>query len=184
MLEALYEKKRVQLIIGFGIGILFGFLLDKGGVTKYTFILNQLLLKEFRVFKIIATAVITGMIGLYTLVTLNYTELHLKPCRVRAIIIGGFIFGVGFAVLGYCPGTAAGAMGTGSLHGMIGVVGIMVGAGIFATVYPKIRETFIRKNDMGAVTIPELLHLNPWIVILPLSLLLFFLMYLLEMSGL
>ncbi len=184
MLEALHKKKRVQLIIGFGIGIVFGFLLDKGGVTEYSLILNQLLLKDFRVFKIIATAVITGMIGLYVLVTLDYAELHPKPCRVRAILSGGLIFGAGFALLGYCPGTAAGAMGTGSLHAMIGVVGIMIGAGVFASVYPRIRETFIHENEMGPVTIPELLHLNPWIVMLLLSLLFLLLMYLTESVGL
>jgi hypothetical protein len=62
MLKILHENTNLQLSIGLLTGILFGFLLQKGGVTKYDVIINQLLLIDFTVVKIMLSAVITGML--------------------------------------------------------------------------------------------------------------------------
>ncbi|MGA1824279.1 MAG: YeeE/YedE thiosulfate transporter family protein, partial [bacterium] len=132
MLDTLYRKKNCQRIIGLIIGIAFGFLLHKGRVTHYDVIIGQLLLKDFTVVKIMLTAVITGMIGIYILKSLGLAHLHIKPGSFGSSVIGGLIFGVGFGLLGYCPGTLAGAVGQGSLDALFGgVAGIMIGAGLF-----------------------------------------------------
>jgi len=183
MLEELYNKKKKQLFIGFLIGVGFGFLLDRGGATDFNIIVNQLLLKDFRVLKIIFTAIITGMIGVHLIVKYLPPKLQPKPCRWKPIVIGGLIFGVGFAVLGLCPGTAAGAMGTGAIHAIFGVLGMLLGAGIFASVYTHI-EDFMVDSDMGPVTIPESLNVNKWLLILAFSIVLATVMYLLERAGL
>jgi len=62
MFKTLHTKNNIQLMIGLFIGILFGFLLQKGGVTKYDVIIGQLLLTDFTVVKIMLSAVITGML--------------------------------------------------------------------------------------------------------------------------
>lgn len=62
MFKILHAKNNIQLIIGLFIGILFGFLLQKGGVTKYDVIIGQLLLIDFTVVKIMLSAAITGML--------------------------------------------------------------------------------------------------------------------------
>ena len=62
MLKKIHGKKSIQLMIGFFTGILFGFLLQKGGVTKYDVIIGQLLLIDFTVVKIMLSAVVTGML--------------------------------------------------------------------------------------------------------------------------
>ena len=62
MLKILHENTNLQLSIGLLTGILFGFLLQKGGVTKYDVIIDQLLLTDFTVVKIMLSAVITGML--------------------------------------------------------------------------------------------------------------------------
>ena len=67
MIETLRSKKEIQLVIGLIIGLLFGFLLQKGGVTDYDVILGQLLLTDFTVIKVMLSAVITGMLGVYLL---------------------------------------------------------------------------------------------------------------------
>ncbi|MEF8835107.1 MAG: YeeE/YedE thiosulfate transporter family protein [Candidatus Thermoplasmatota archaeon] len=182
MWEELYENRRKQLLLGFLIGVGFGFLLDRGGATDFNIIVNQLLLKDFRVLKIIFTAIITGMIGVHLIVRYLPPDLQPKPCRWRPIIIGGLIFGAGFAILGLCPGTAAGAMGTGAVHAVFGVIGMLLGAGIFASVYPYILD-LMSDSDMGPVTIPDSLGVNPWWVILAFSLILVTVMYLLETAG-
>ncbi len=183
MLEELYKKKRKQLLLGFLIGIGFGFLLDRGGATDFNIIVNQLLLRDFRVLKIIFTAVITGMIGVHLIVRYLPPELQPKPCQWKPIIIGGLIFGVGFAILGLCPGTATGAMGTGAVHAVFGVIGMLLGAGIFASVYTHI-EDFMGESDLGPVTIPESLSINAWWIILTFSIVLIAIMFFLERVGL
>lgn len=62
MLKILYQNTNLQLFIGLLTGILFGLLLQKGGVTKYDVIINQLLLIDFTVVKIMLSAVVTGML--------------------------------------------------------------------------------------------------------------------------
>lgn len=183
MLEELYKKRRKQLLLGFLIGVGFGFLLDRGGATDFNIIVNQLLLKDFRVLKIIFTAIITGMIGVHLIVKYLSPDLQPKPCRWKPIIIGGLIFGAGFAILGLCPGTAAGAMGTGAVHAVFGVIGMLLGAGIFASVYPYVLD-FMSDTDMGPVTIPDILGINAWWVIVVFSAILISVMYFLETVGL
>lgn len=170
---------------GLAFGIVFGFLLQKGGVTKYDVILGQLLLTDFTVLKIMLSAVITGMLGIYLMKSLGWVELQPKSGSVGMNVIGGLIFGIGFAVLGYCPGTIAGAIGNGFLDAMIGgVIGIWIGAGIFAAVYPKLRKGILTKGDYGDITLPRLLKVNDWIVVIPAAILIFLVLFWIESSGL
>ena len=185
MLKSLHENKKIQLIIGLIIGIFFGFFLQKGGVTNYNIIIGQLLLTDFTVFKVMLSAVIVGMLGVYLLRSLGYAQLHPKPGSLGATVIGGLIFGVGFAVLGYCPGTVAGAVGQGFLDALFGgIVGMLIGAGLFASMYPKLQKKILHKGYFGEVTFPELLKVNPWFVIIPLAIVLTALLFWMESIGL
>ena len=185
MLKALHEKKGLQLVIGLIIGILFGFLLQKSGATKYHIILGQLLLTDFTVVKIMLSAVITGMLGVHLLRSLGLVQLHPKPGSIGVSIIGGLIFGAGFAVLGYCPGTIAGAVGQGSIDSLIGGVGgILLGSWIFAVAYPRLQKTVLSKGDFGELTLPKLFRVNPWVVVLPAAIILIALLVLIERAGL
>lgn len=181
MLTNLHSKKGVQLVIGLIIGIIFGFLLQKGGVTRYDIILGQLLLKDFTVVKIMLTAVVTGMIGIYFLKSFGLVQLHPKPGSVGMNIIGGLLFGVGFALLGYCPGTAMGAVGSGYMDALAGgLTGMIIGSIIFAAIYPKISKTILQKGYFGEITFPELLKMKPWSVVTIFSVLIVLLLYFLE----
>ncbi|MBN1670376.1 MAG: YeeE/YedE family protein [Kiritimatiellae bacterium] len=185
MLESLHARKRLQLVLGLLSGIVFGFLLHKGGVTKYDVILGQLLLADFRVLKVMLSAVVVGMVGVHLLKSLGWVRLHPKPGSVGATVIGGLIFGAGFAVLGYCPGTVAGAVGNGCLDALTGgMTGMLIGAGLFAALYGRLRNTVLRKGDFGDVTLPRLLKVNEWGVVLPLTACLILVLLALEKSGL
>lgn len=167
MLTAFHSKKGPQLLLGLGMGMVFGFLLQKGGLTNYDVIIGQLLLDDFTVVKVMLTAVVIGMPGVYLLKTLGLGQLHPKPGSFGTSVIGGLIFGVGFGILGYCPGTLAGAVGQGYLSALVGgVVGILIGAGLFAAMYPKLEGSILHKGDFGELTFPRLLKVSPWIVVI------------------
>jgi hypothetical protein len=185
MLEAIRSNRGTQLGAGLIIGILFGFLLQRSGVTKYDVILEQLLLTDFTVVKVMLSAVITGMLGVHLLKSLGLIRLHPKPGSLGSSVVGGLIFGVAFAILGYCPGTIAGAVGQGSLDAAIsGTAGILVGTGLFATVYPKLQKPILMQGDFGTLTLPELFRVNAWAVVVPTAILLTLLLVLLERAGL
>jgi hypothetical protein len=184
MLESLRSNHRVQLAIGLFIGIIFGFLLQKGGVTRYEVIVGQILLADFTVFKVMASAVITGMIGVHLLRSLGMVKLHPKPGSFGSSALGGLIFGVGFALLGYCPGTIAGAVGQGSVDALLGGVGgILFGVGIFAGAYPRLQEMVLKRGEFGDVTFPEILGVNPWAVVIPGVMILLGLLFWVEEMG-
>lgn len=166
MLTSLHANKKAQILLGLLFGIVFGFLLQKGGVTNYDVIIGQLLLTDFTVLKVMLSAVIVGMIGFHLLKHFGHVELHAAEGTVGSNVIGGLIFGAGFALLGYCPGTVAGAVGSGALDALFGgMIGLLIGAGIFARLYPRLKTRVLAYGPFPARTVPELLHQNVWIVI-------------------
>jgi hypothetical protein len=185
MLKTLHGKESLQLGIGFVMGILFGFLLQKGGVTNYNVIIGQLILSDFTVVKIMLSAMVTGMIGVHLLRSLGLAKLHPKPGAFGSVVIGGLIFGVGFALLGYCPGTLAGAVGQGSLDALFGgIVGILIGAGLFAEFFPKLDKKLLSKGYFGEMTWPQLLKVNPWGIVIPIAFGVIALLFWIEDAGL
>ena len=168
MFEKLHRSRRAQLWLGLLTGIAFGFLLQKGGVTRYDVIMGQLLLTDFTVLKIMLTAMTTGMVGIYAMRSLGLARLNPKPGSVGSSVVGGLIFGIGFATLGYCPGTVAGAVGNGYLDALAGgAVGILMGAAVFAHFFPRLDRWVLNWGNVGTITLPELLKVSAWIVIVP-----------------
>jgi hypothetical protein len=184
MFKTFHARKSIQLGVGLLLGIPFGFLLQKAGVTRYDVIIGQLLLTNFMVVKVMLSAVVTGMIGVHLLRSFGLAALHPKPGSFGSSVIGGLIFGVGFALLGYCPGTIAGAVGQGSLDGLFGgMAGILLGAGLFAEAYPRLDRFVLRKADFGELTLPQLFKVNPWVIVFPVSIGIVLFLFWIERAG-
>jgi len=184
MLQGLHGRKGLQFVLALLAGMAFGFLLQKGGVTEYDVITGQLLLKDFTVVKVMLSAVIVGSLGIHLLRSLGLARLHPKPGSLGSSALGGLVFGAGFATLGYCPGTVAGAVGSGALDALFGgVVGILLGAGLFSKAYTGMSRGVMLKADFGDRTIPRALGVNPWVVVLPACVLMAAILWLLESAG-
>ena len=183
MLKMFREKRSLRLLTALVVGLLFGFLLQKGGATDYRVLVNQLLLRDFTVLKIIFSAIVVGSLGFQLLLRVGLVDPSIKPLKPKPIIIGGLIFGAGFALLGYCPGTLAGAIGSGSIHALLGAVGMVAGSSVFANLYPKFKN-FIEKGDRGKITIPDLIKVDVGLVIFFVDILLFSTMILIELNNL
>ena len=147
-----------RLMAGVLFGLAFGVLLQKGGVGKFNVLIGQLLLQDFTVAKVMLTAIVVGMIGVLTLHHFGQVNLHLKPTRLGANVIGGLLFGAGFALLGYCPGTAAAALGQGSWDALFGMAGLVAGSWMFAELSAWLKGTVEKWGDLGKVQLPDLLH--------------------------
>ena len=147
-----------KLIAGVIFGLAFGFLLQKGGVGKFNILIGQLLLQDWTVAKIMLTAIVVGMVGVFALHHFAKVNLHIKPTRIGSNIIGGLLFGAGFALMGYCPGTAAAALGQGSWDALFGMAGLIAGSWIFAEFSAHLKKTVDKWGDLGKVLLPDLLQ--------------------------
>ncbi len=154
-----------DLLYGLITGILFGFFLQKGRVLRYDKQLGALRFQDFTIIKFMMSHIVVAMIGVYLLVDFNIAKLSIKPTILGAVIIGGLLFGVGWGILGYCPGTSLGALGEGRWDALWGIGGMLVGAGLYAEAYPLMKQTVLTWGDYGKITIPQVLGINHWIVI-------------------
>ena len=145
-----------QLLLGLIFGVIFGFLLQKGGVAKYHILLGVLLLEDFTVVKVMLTAIIVGSIGIFSLYAMGLVKLQIKPTRYAANILGGIVFGVGFALIGYCPGTGAAALGQGNWDALAGIAGLMIGSYLFAEMSGWLGKTLMKIGDRGELMLPEM----------------------------
>ncbi|MDY0385168.1 DUF6691 family protein [Trichlorobacter sp.] len=156
-----------DLFYGLITGFLFGFLLQKGRVLRYDKQLSALLLKDMTIIKFMLTSVIVAMVGTYLLVDLGLAKLSIKATILGANIIGGIVFGLGWGLLGYCPGTSAGALGEGRWDALWGIAGMLAGAAIYAEAFPAMKATVLTWGNLGKITLPQVLGVNHWLVIVP-----------------
>lgn len=152
-----------KLALGLLTGVLFGVLLQKGRVAKFRVILGQFLFKDWTVVKVMGTAVVIGSIGIYALLPTELVGLHVKPLVWAGILLGGICFGAGMAILGYCPGTCAAACGEGRRDAMVGVLGMLFGAGTYVALFPRLSPLIKSLGDAGEVTLPGLTETSPWL---------------------
>jgi len=151
------------LLLGAIAGLVFGFLLQKGGVTRYNVIVNQFRFKDFTVLKTMLTAIVIGAIGVYAMLQLGMIKgLSVKGAELAMNAGGGLIFGVGMVLLGYCPGTALAAVGQGSRDAAVGIGGALVGAAVYAEAYPLLARTLEPIGKLGKITFADATHASPW----------------------
>lgn len=174
----------MTLVYGLITGILFGFFLQKGRVLRYDKQIGALLLQDMTIVKFMLSHIAVAMVGVYFLYDMGIVKLSLKPMIMGAVVLGGLIFGLGWGLLGYCPGTSLGALGEGRTDAVWGIAGMLVGAGIYAEAYPYLQKTVLTWGNYGKITIPQALGVNHWIVIIPFVLLTVMLFRWFEKKGL
>ncbi len=184
MLENLRKNDKAQKLLGLLFGIAFGVFLQKAGVTRYGVIIGQLLLVNFTVLKVMMSAVVVGMVGIHFMHGRGWVNLHVRSGSFGSTVIGGLIFGAGFALLGYCPGTAAGAIGQGAMDALVaGVPGLILGSWLFAALYPRLTPV-LSTGEFSHKTLQELFHLGTWQTIVPVVIVIVALLAGLEWLGL
>jgi len=151
----------VSLIVAFVIGIGFGFFLERAGFGSARKLAAQFYFRDMAVFKVMFTAIVTAMLGLFYLSWIGWVDLslvYLAPTYVWADLVGGLILGIGFVIGGYCPGTSGVACATGKVDGYIFVLGLLFGIFIFGEAFPLITG-FFNAAPMGQITLPQLLNI-------------------------
>lgn len=163
----------VSLIVAFFIGIGFGFFLERAGFGSARKLTAQFYFTDLTVFKVMFTAIITAMLGLFYLSWMGLVDLslvYLTPTYLLPQVAGGIILGVGFVVGGYCPGTSCVAVSTGKLDGVVYLLGVIAGIVVFGELFPLLGD-FYTATPMGQITLPQLLNVPYGLVVFLVSLL-------------
>lgn len=146
-----------SLVIAFIIGIGFGFFLERAGFGSSRKLAAQFYFKDLTVFKVMFTAIVVAMIGVYFLTwfgVVDHSLIYIGNTYLLPQIVGGLILGVGFVVGGYCPGTSTVAMSIGKIDGLVFVIGVLLGIFLFGLFFPSI-EGFFNSTAMGRLTITD-----------------------------
>ena len=148
----------VSLVIAFIIGIGFGFFLERAGFGSSKKLAAQFYFTDLTVFKVMFTAIITAMVGVYYLSVVGFVDLsliYLTPTFLLPQVVGGVILGVGFVVGGYCPGTSCVAASTGRIDGMVYLLGVIFGIFVFGEAFPLVSSFYV-STPMGQITLPQI----------------------------
>jgi uncharacterized membrane protein YedE/YeeE len=142
------------------VGIAMGALLQRVRASSPGMILANLRLENLSIIKFMATTIAVGMILVYLLDAAAPQLLHfdIKPTYLIGVGLGGLIFGVGFALSGYCPGTCVVGASEGRRDALFAIVGGVVGALLFALLYNVLLEPVIKPLDLGKVRLQDYLH--------------------------
>ncbi len=150
-------------------GFWFGFALERAGFGNSRKLAAQFYLKDMRVLKVMFTAILTAMLLIFwssALGLLDYRALYINPTHMWPGIVGGLIFGAGFVIGGYCPGTAIVSMSTLKLDGMFFVLGLLFGMTIFGETVGLFQVFFDSSGSYGEVTLQGWLGLPTGLVVL------------------
>ena len=156
----------LTLPLGLTLGAAFGALLQLSGASSHTKIVNALRLKDLTIMKLILMAIGVGLMGVYLSDLFGLANMKVKELYLLGLVIAGGIFGVGFALTGYCPGTALAACAEGKPDAWVTVLGGLFGALAFAFLFPEVEESLMTIGRYGPVTVPDLLGIHGiWIAV-------------------
>jgi len=147
-----------DLAIALALGVGFGFALERAGFGSARKLTAVFYLYDMAVVKVMFSAVVTTMIGLFALSAigmLDLSQLYVEPTNLTAQGVGGLLFGAGFLIGGYCPGTSMAAIATGRKDGLVFALGMLAGVYAYAEFTPQL-DTWYKATASGELTLPSI----------------------------
>ncbi|NTV42148.1 MAG: YeeE/YedE family protein [Syntrophobacteraceae bacterium] len=127
------------------IGLAFGVALEKAGFGSSRRLAGIFYFRDMAVLKVMFSAMITAMLGLSYLLAFGWIEsgsLYFMPTVFGAQIVGGLIFGIGFAMSGWCPGTGAVGLASGKIDALVFLVGAVAGSILFNELFSLVKPLY------------------------------------------
>jgi hypothetical protein len=152
-------------------GVLFGFALESAGFSSPRKLTAQFRLSDWSVIKVMFTAVVVCAIGLYLAEMVGLVAsngLFVPTVYLGAIALGGLMIGAGFAMGGYCPGTAAVALASGRVDAIAFILGMVAGTAVFAALFEPLKGFYLSGQGPQGQTLMDLTGLPEWLILLAL----------------
>jgi uncharacterized protein len=151
-----------SLVVALVIGSAFGWTLERSGMGSARKLAGQFYLQDLTVFKVMFTAIVTAMLGVFWLGwlgVLDVSRIYVPETWIAPQLAGGAVFGAGFAMAGLCPGTSCVSAATGRLDGIATVVGMFGGVAGIGLLIPRL-QSFYESTPRGALTLPQALGVS------------------------
>ena len=167
LVDSLAFGETASLAVAVGIGVAFGWTLERAGLGNARKLVGQFYLTDLTVFKVMFSAVVTAMLGAFWLARLGVLDLnrvYVPETWIVPQLAGGLLFGIGFALAALCPGTSCVAAATGRLDGLATVAGMLGGvwiAGAMIGVLSPLYEATAR----GTATLPDAFGVSSGVVV-------------------
>jgi uncharacterized membrane protein YedE/YeeE len=159
-------------MLAFVIGLAFGWSLERAGLADAPKLARQFYLTDLTVFKVMFSALVTAMLGLFWLGRIGVVDLssiYVPETFLGPQLLGGLVFGAGFIACGLCPGTSCVSAATGRLDGLAVIAGMFAGVVAIGLAIPSI-ASFFTSGARGTFTIPDALHLPYGVVVFAVTL--------------
>lgn len=129
----------------FLVGFLFGIVLTKSEAVSWYRIYEMFQFQSFHMYGIIGVAVVTGVIGVQIIKRKNIKDIDGLPIRIQdkpndniRYWLGGICFGLGWALVGSCPGPIFILIGAGFMPVVIVLIGALIGTIIYGVLKSKL----------------------------------------------
>ena len=145
-------------LVSLVIGAAFGWCLEQAGFGSSRRLAGIFYFRDMAVLKVMFSAVITAMLGLgfaFAFGIIRPEAIYIPETILGAQILGGFIFGIGFVMSGWCPGTAVVGVASGKFDALVFLLGSILGSFVFNYAYPMI-EPYYNWGDLGISHIYQL----------------------------
>lgn len=131
------QEKGLELLKYLIIGVIFGIVFVKAEIISWFRIQEMFRLQSFHMYGVIGSAVVTGMISVQLIKRLNIKTIHGETIEIpnkvfkKGQIIGGFIFGLGWAITGACPGPLFAQIGSGYTVILVTLISALAGTWVY-----------------------------------------------------
>lgn len=166
MIDTLFDQGILDsskaFLLSFVIGALFGFVLERAGFGSSRRLAGIFYFRDMTVLKVMFTAVVTAMLGLAFLMksgVVTSDQIFNMPTIYGAQIVGGLLFGLGFVMGGWCPGTAAVGVASGKIDAFVFLIGAMLGSILFNEFFVFMKKLYIA-GDQGVQFVYENLRIS------------------------
>jgi len=159
----------IMIVIG---GFLFGYFLEVSGLGSPRKLNAQFTFRDWSVFKVMFVAIVVAAVGLWLFDLLGwvrYDALKVQTTFFWAMAAGGALLGAGLAIGGYCPGTSVVGFFSGRLDALLFMVGMIIGALLFAISFDSIQELYLAAKGANKETLSMLTHLPTWLILVILA---------------
>lgn len=144
-----------DVVLGLFSGIAFGFVIQRIGATDAERMARAHLMLEGDIPQFMVLTVGLSALGLYGLGLSGVGRTVILPTSLVATGLAAVIFGIGWGLAGYCPGTAWAAVGEGRLDALFALLGGFAGTLVFAHLHAVLIPLLYLPTNVGRITLAD-----------------------------
>ena len=151
-----------SLLVPLVVGLAFGVALERAGLGHAPKLAGQFTLGDLTVFKVMFSAIVTAMLGAFWLGRLGVLDLarvYVPETWVVPQLVGGLVFGAGFALAGLCPGTSCVSLASGRGDGVATAAGFFAGVLATGALLPRV-WSFYQSTPRGPLLLSDVLGVS------------------------